>query len=45
MLWAIGGMVVGGLLGAGLVYAVIAGKFGNAMRGRPTEPWWTYWKP
>ena len=44
MVWGIVGGVVGVVLGGCLVYAVIAGKFGNAMRGRSGEPWWTYWR-
>jgi hypothetical protein len=42
-MWIAIGVAGGGLLGAGLMYAIIAGKFGNTMRGRSNEPWWTYW--
>ncbi len=47
MLWAIGGMALGLLLGAGAIWLFIAHKFGKAMGeafGLPYKPWWKFWK-
>ena len=48
MLWAIGGMVVGAILGAGVLYLYISHKFTSAMGqafGYPSrKQWWKFWK-
>jgi hypothetical protein len=47
MLWAIGGMVVGLLLGGFLVYLAIVRKFQQMMGssfGLPAPKWWKFWK-
>jgi hypothetical protein len=47
MLWAIGGIVVGLLLGGFLVFVAIAryltSGLGRAF-GYPSAPWWKFWR-
>ena len=48
MLWAIGGMVVGALLGAGVLWLYVAHKLtsgiGQAFGYPSRKHWWQFWK-
>jgi hypothetical protein len=47
MWWAIGGVVVGLLLGGFIVFYVFAYNIDKGMSqilGYPTSPWWKFWK-